>query len=459
MIVGGGFGGLYAAKALADAPVDVTLVDRRNHHLFQPLLYQVATAELSPSEIAMPLRRILRKQRGTTVLLGDVVDVDVEGRRVVLRDGEIGYDYLVVATGSTSYYFGHDEWAERAPSLKTVEDGLEIRRRVLFAFEAAERESDPVRRRAWLTFVIVGAGPTGMELAGAFAEIARHTLEGEFRRADVASARIVLIEGVERILPTFSEGLSKRAERQLQRRGVEVRPGTLVTNIDESGVWLGDEHIAARTVIWAAGVAASPLGAALGAPLDRSGRVVVTPELTLPDHREVFVIGDLAHAEMDGVLVPGVAPAAIQEGRHVGRSIRAAINGRPYAPFRYREKGMLATIGRGAGVAELPYARVSGLVAWVLWLTIHIFYLIGFRNRMLVMLHWVWSYLNWERRARLITGITRPVVVEPAMAEDAEMAPAPESVSDGKSPVPTSVNAGGDGVAPLPAAAAADQES
>jgi NADH dehydrogenase len=405
VIVGGGFGGLWAARALARDPVRVTLFDRRNHHLFQPLLYQVATAGLNPSDIAAPIRQILRRQRNATVLLGEVSRVDVSARRLATVEGlEIAYDYLILATGATHSYFGRDDWARHAPGLKTIEDALEIRRRVFLAFEAAEREDDPARRAPWLTFVIIGAGPTGVEMAGALAEIARHTLADDFRRIDPRRARVVLVEGMDRVLPPYPPPLSAKARRQLERLGVEVRTGARVSEIDAEGVRVGDEHLPARTVVWAAGVQASPLARSLGAPLDRAGRVRVRPDLTIPEREDVYVIGDLAAVEQDGRPVPGVSPAAMQEGVHAARNIRLSIEGRPREPFRYWDKGSFATIGRGAAVGEiLGKLRLSGFVAWVAWLTIHIFFLIGFRNRVFVLLSWAYSYLTYRRGARLIT--------------------------------------------------------
>jgi len=409
VIVGGGFGGLYAAKTLAGAPVRVTLVDRRNHHLFQPLLYQVATAALNPSDIAVPLRGVLRKQRNVSVILADATRVDVPGKKLILSDGELPYDYLIVATGATHSYFGRDAWARHAPGLKTIEDALEIRRRVLLAFEAAEREADPGRRRAWLTFAIVGGGPTGVELAGALAEIARHALARDFRAIDPRQARIVLLEGAPRVLPTFPAELSEKAREQLKRLGVEVRTAAKVTEVDGEGVAVGPERVPARTVLWAAGVAASGLGRTLGAPLDRAGRVLVTPGLTVPGRSDLFVIGDLAALEQDGKPVPGVAPAAIQMGRHAGDQIRRALRGEPLKRFRYDDRGMLATIGRAAAVAVFRRARLSGIVAWWAWLAVHIFFLIGFRNRFLVLFGWAWTYLTFRRGARLITETVHSV--------------------------------------------------
>ena len=399
VIVGGGFGGLYAAKALRGAPVRVTLLDRRNHHLFQPLLYQVATAALNPSDIAMPLRSIFRRQRNVSVLLADAVRIDPSARKVILADGEVPYDRLILATGATHSYFGRDAWAPHAPGLKSIEDALEIRRRVLLAFEAAEREPDPARRRAWLTFVIVGGGPTGVELAGALAEISRHALAKDFRNFDPAQARIVLLEGAPRVLQAFPPGLSEKAREQLARLDVEVLTGRVATAIDGSGVSIGAERLPARTVIWAAGVAASPLARSLGAPLDRAGSVVVNPDLTVPGHPEILVIGDLA--SVPGV--PGVAQAAIQMGRHAAADIRT---GTP-RPFHYKDPGLIATIGRGAAVAAFPRSSWSGFVAWCLWLSIHIFYLIGFRNRLLVMIQWAWSFFTFQRGVRLITGSSK----------------------------------------------------
>src|SRR5512143_2723069 len=351
VIVGGGFGGLAAARGLARAPVDVTLVDRTNHHLFQPLLYQVATAGLSPAEIASPIRRILRRQRNVRVLLGDAVAIDTAARIVRLADGEVGWDYLVVAAGAGHSYFGRDEWEAHAPGLKTLDDALEIRRRALVAFEKAEREDDPGARRRWLTFVVVGGGPTGVEMAGAFAEVARHTLARDFRRIDPRAARVLLVEAGPRILPAYPEELSGKAQRQLEALGVQVWTGAAVTGVDESGVQIGGDRIAARTVVWAAGVQASPLARSLGVPLDRAGRVRVLPDLTVPGQPSVFVIGDLASLEQDGHPVPGVAPAAIQMGAHAAANLRRALRGEPLVPFRYRDKGSLATIGRKSGVA------------------------------------------------------------------------------------------------------------
>jgi NADH dehydrogenase len=409
VVVGGGFGGLYAVRALRRAPVDVTLVDRSNHHLFQPLLYQVATATLNPSDIASPIRAILRRQKNARVLLGEVVRIDLTGKKVMLLDGvELGYDYLVIGIGSTDSYFGRDDWAPLAPGLKSLDDALEIRRRIFLAFEAAERTEDPVARASWLTFVIVGAGPTGVELAGALAEIAHHSLRGEFRRIDPRVARVVLVEGLPRVLPTYPEALSRRAEQRLRRLRIEVRTGTRVTDIDAGGVTLGGARIEARTVIWAAGVAASPVARSLGVPQDRHGRIPVQPDLRIPGHDDVFVVGDLAAAQSDGRPVPGVSPAAMQEGRQTGANIRRLLEGRPTRPFHYFDKGEFAVIGRGAAVGNL-FRRVKlwGLPAWLAWLFIHLYFLIGYRNRLLVLIDWAYSYLTFRRGAALITGDAR----------------------------------------------------
>jgi NADH dehydrogenase len=406
VILGGGFAGLAAARRLAGAPVRMTLVDRRNHHLFQPLLYQVATASLAAPSIAAPLRQILRRQRDLTVLLDEVAGVDTSAREVRLAHGTLHYDILVVATGSTHAYFGHDEWAPFAPALKTLDDAFLIRRRVLLAFEHAERETDPARRQAWLNFVIVGGGSTGVELAGTLAELARRTLPRDFRRSDPRRASVRLIEAGPRLLPAFDPLLSERARRQLERLGVAVHTGTAVTHIDADGVNLGDQRLPARTVLWAAGVAASPLGRLLGAPLDRAGRVQVCPDLSLPLHPEVFVIGDLADVRQPGGKpVPGVAPAAKQMGEYVGAAIRARIGGGDVPPpFRYRDAGSLATIGRMAAVAQFGRLKLSGFPAWAVWLLAHIYFLIGFRNRLVVMLDWAWAYWTHERHARIVSG-------------------------------------------------------
>jgi NADH dehydrogenase len=417
VIVGGGFAGLAAARALGGAPVAITLVDRHNHHVFQPLLYQVATAGLSSTNIAAPLRHILRRQRNATVILAEATAVDLAGRRLVLRDGELRYDFLVLAPGATHSYFGHDEWARHAPGLKTLDDAIDIRRRVLLAFEEAEREEDAERRGEWLTFVVIGAGPTGVEMAGTLAEIARHTLRGEFRRIDPSQARVVLVEGTDRVLPPYPPDLSEKARRQLEALGVRVLTRSMVTGLDATGVWLGSERMAARTIVWAAGVAASPLGRSLGVPVDRAGRVKVEPDLSVPGHREVFVAGDLAAFEQDGRMVPGVAPAANQMGRHAAANIRRALEGQPSVAFHYVDKGSLATIGRRAAVAVVGRFKLWGAPAWLAWLGIHIFFLIGFRNRIMVMFDWALAYFTYQRHARLLLGPPPPL--RSAEAEEA----------------------------------------
>ncbi len=405
VILGGGFAGLYAAKNLYKAPVRVTMVDRHNHHLFQPLLYQVATATLSPSEIAAPLRGLLGPH-DVSVLLAEVQGVDTAGKRVLLTDGELQYDYLIVATGATHSYFGNDHWAQFAPGLKSIEDAVDIRRRVLLAFERAERETDPELRRALLNFVIIGAGPTGVELAGALAEISRNSLPGDFQNIDPREARIILIEGLGNVLPVYPEDLSLKARRALERLGVEVRTGARVTNINETGVFIGTEHIPARTVLWAAGVAASPVARSLGVELDRAGRVLVTPELTIPGHPEVFVVGDLASIKgEDGKPVPGLAPAAMQEGKQAARNIVRQLQGKPMEPFKYWDRGSYAVIGRGKAVGIVfKHLKQSGFPAWAAWLFIHITFLIGFRSRLAVLLNWAYSYLTFGKSARIITG-------------------------------------------------------
>lgn len=417
VIIGGGFGGLNAAQALRRAPVEATLIDRRNFHLFQPLLYQVATGGLSPANIAAPLRWVLRRQRNCRVLLGTARDIDVERREVLLEEGRVGYDTLIVAAGATHSYFGHEDWAALAPGLKTIEDATEIRARILTAFEAAERENDPVRRREWLNFVIVGAGPTGLELAGALAEIAAHSLKHDFRAIDPEEARILLVEAGPRVLAAYPPDLSSQAADALRKLGVEVRTGTLVTEVSPHGVTVrSGEHtevIPARTVLWAAGVQGSPLAAALakttGCPLDRAGRIHVQPDFTLAGHPEIFVIGDLAHYQQeDGALLPGVAPAAIQAGRYVARVIVARLRGQTPPVFRYRHHGNLATIGRSKAVADLGRFHFSGFVAWITWLLVHLMQLVSFRNRILVLLQWAWNYFTYDRSARLITGSYRP---------------------------------------------------
>jgi NADH:ubiquinone reductase (H+-translocating) len=416
VIVGGGMGGLYAARALARHPVRVTVIDRHNYHLFQPLLYQVATAALSPGEIAQPIRSVLRRYPNVEVLLGEVTAIDLPGRRVLLGDEPVPYDYLILSPGSSHSYFGKDEWAPLAPGLKWVDDALEIRRRILLAYEQAEREKDPHVRRALLTFVVVGAGPTGVELAGALAEIARQTLKHDFRTIDPAQSRIVLLEAGPRVLPTFPEELSASAVEQLQRLGVEVRTGAMVTAISPNEVRIGQdgEAIETRTALWAAGVQASSLLRTLGLPLDRNGRVTVEPDLTLPGHPEAYVIGDAAlYAHQGGRPLPGVAQVAIQGGRLAAENIGRTIQGLPRRPFRYRNLGNMATIGRRAAVADLGWLRFSGFLAWVLWLVVHIFWLIGFDNRVLVFIRWAWSYFTYQRGARLITGPVEVPLLRP----------------------------------------------
>jgi len=412
VIVGGGFGGLQAARAFDGADVRVTLLDRHNYHLFQPLLYQVATASLSPGDIASPIRWVLRKQKNVEVLLADVSAVDAPANTVRTHMGEMPYDYLVLATGAAHSYFGHDEWEGHAPGLKTLDDALEMRRKVLLAFEAAEREPDPVKQRRLLTFVIVGAGPTGVELAGALAEIARQTLRDDFRHIRPESARILLVEGSPFVLGTFPGPLRVEARAALERLGVEVRTGALVTGVDADGVaWKSasgsEERIDAATVLWAAGVAASPLGKTLNVPLDRAGRVPALPTLQVPDHPNVFVVGDLCALAQDGRPLPGVAQVAMQEGAHASRNILRAIAGRPLEPFRYKDYGILATIGRGSAVGDVYGLKISGWFGWLFWLFLHIFWLIGFRNRLAVMGEWAWAYITFQRRVRLITGDTR----------------------------------------------------
>jgi NADH dehydrogenase len=415
----GGFGGLYAARELGrDSRLSVTLVDRRNYHLFQPLLYQVATGALAPGEIAQPLRSILRRRANTTVLLGEAVGIDPDRRRVLMSDGgPVDYDTLIVATGARFSYFGHDDWAPNAPGLKSIDDATEIRRRILIAFEAAEREHDRERRVEWMTFVVVGGGPTGVELAGALGEIAHDTLRRDFRSIDPSDARIVLVEALDRILPTYPPDRSASAQRQLERLGVVVRTGTRVVHVDERCVRVEtggtEEVVPARTVLWAAGVLASSfsqaVGRATGAEMDRAGRVIVGPDLSIPGHPEILVVGDAAlQAWKPGRPVPGVAQGGIQGGRYAARTIRRRLSGEPTPPFRYRDKGDVAVIGRLAGVTNIgwlgPLGRQSGFAAWLLWLGIHIFYLIGFANRLVVIVRWAWSFFTHGRGSRLITG-------------------------------------------------------
>ncbi len=423
VIVGAGFGGLKAAEALAHLPVKITVIDRKNHHTFQPLLYQVATAGLSPAEIAAPVREILHRHKNVEVLLGDVTGFDLENRKVQFHGHEVGYDYLIVAAGATHAYFGHDDWEPLAPGLKTIEDALEIRRRVLLAYELAEREAALTGMHRPLNFVIVGAGPTGVELAGTLAEIARKSLPKNFRNIDPTKTRIVLVEAGPSVLSSYPEDLRQSAVRQLQHLGVEVRTNSPVSDVQSGQVRMGDEMFPAEVVLWAAGVSASELGRGLGAPVDKAGRVFVEPDLSLPGHREVFVIGDLATLmDNDGKPLPGVAPVAMQEGTWVARQIKADLAGKGREPFHYFDKGSLATIGRAAAIAQFGKVHISGFLAWLTWLFVHIMFLIGFRNRIVVMLQWAWSYLTYERAAWLITGASRVITV-PSMeyAERARM--------------------------------------
>jgi NADH dehydrogenase len=417
-IVGAGFGGLTAARALARAPAHITVIDRKNHHTFQPLLYQVATAGLSPGEIAAPIRSILRGRDNVEVLLGEVTGFDLARRLVETPEQKIPYDYLVIAAGASHAYFGHDDWEPLAPGLKTIEDALEIRRRVLLAFELAERQVAAGESGFPLNFVVVGAGPTGVELAGTLAEISRHALLHEFRAIDPKSTQILLIEGGPRVLPTYPEELSSSAQEQLHKLGVEVRTSAMVTAVEPGAVRVGETRLAAAVILWAAGVAASPLGKTLGVPVDRAGRVAVEPDLSLPDHPEVFVIGDLAALQDEsGKMLPGVAPVAIQQGRYVAKIIQREVEAATNAPakgphlprrgFHYWDKGSLATIGRAAAVADFGKIHISGFIAWLAWLFVHILFLIGFRNRLLVFIEWAWSYVTYERSARLITGSTQ----------------------------------------------------
>ena len=413
VILGGGFGGLSAAHKLKHAPVEITLLDRCNYHLFQPLLYQVATGSLSPANIAAPLRQILAGQKNTKVLLAEAVHIDAANRRVILSDGAVSYGTLVVATGATHQYFGHDEWEEFAPGLKTVEDATAMRGRILLAFEAAERERDPAKLKAWMTFVIVGGGPTGAELAGALGEIAHDTLSHDFREIDPSQTQIILVEGADRALPSYPPKLSEAARKMLVKLGVMVRTGAMVTNIQSESVTIkeGDrtESIPTRTVLWAAGVLASPLGRILskeaGATLDNAGRVVVNPDLTIPGHPGIFVIGDLANfSHQTGKPLPGVAQPAIQQGAYVGKLIQARLRNKQLPPFHYFDKGNLATIGRGAAVADLNWLQISGWPAWLIWVFIHLLYIVEFQNRLLILLQWAWLYITFDRSARLITG-------------------------------------------------------
>jgi NADH:ubiquinone reductase (H+-translocating) len=406
VIVGSGFGGLYAARALKRADIELLVLDRTNHHLFQPLLYQVATATLAATDITAPIRWLLRKQRNTTVLMTEVVRVDPE-RRVVVAEGgakEFPYDFLIVATGARHAYFGHPEWEPTAPGLKSIDDALELRRRILIAFERAELTEDAEERRAWLTFVLVGGGPTGVELAGMLPTISKHSVPRDYRRIAHEEVRVLLLEGGNRVLPTYPEALSERARLDLTTLGVEVHLGSFVTSVKPGEVRFGDHVVRSNTIMWAAGNAASPLGASLGAPVDKMGRVLVSPDLSIPAHPEVFAIGDIASITTDGRPVPGVAPAAMQMGAHAARNIRRTIEARERVPFRYRNKGDLATIGRHRAIADFGRLQVTGGLAWWFWLFLHILYLAGFRNRLSVLLEWGYSYFTYERGARLIAG-------------------------------------------------------
>jgi len=406
LIVGGGFAGLAVARQLKDASFRVTLIDRCNHHVFQPLLYQVATAALSPADIASPIRSILRRHQNVEVLMGEVVALLPGEKTVALADGtRHHYDYLVLATGAVDQYFGNPHWRGVAPGLKSIDDAVEIRRRFLLAFEAAEREPDPRVRRELLTTVVIGAGPTGVEMAGAMAEMARHSLILDFRNIDPATARIILIEGGDRVLPGYAPKLSRRAEAALRRRGVDVRKGCIVTNIEPAAVHVGNERIPTRNVVWAAGVSASPLGRRLGTPVDGIGRVEVESDLSVPGHPEIFVVGDLSLVRnARGEPLPGLAPVAIQQGRATGRNLSRLARGEVTEPFHYRDRGSMATIGRGAAIVQFGRIRLWGVIAWLAWIFAHVFFLIGFRNRVAVMLEWGWAYLTWQRGARLITG-------------------------------------------------------
>ncbi len=429
VIIGGGFGGYAAARQLTRAPVDITLVDRTNHHLFQPLLYQVASATLAPSDIAVALRWVLRKQRNVSIVLGEATAIDVERRMVILDGGtaQLPYDFLIMATGTRHSYFGHPEWEALAPGLKSIEDALDIRSRFLMSFEEAERAQDPAARRAYQTFVIVGGGPTGVELAGTIPAVARGAFRREFKHIDTRETRVILLEGLPRILTSFPDTLADRARHDLEQLGVEVRTGALVTKIEPDAVYVGDERIPTRTVFWAAGNAASPLGRSLGAPLDRSGQVLVERDLSVPGHPEIFVVGDLAATvRRDGVTpVPGVAPAANQEGRAAARNILATLRGQPRRPFRYIDKGNLATIGRHRAIADFGFIRVHGFFAWFLWLFVHLLYLVGFRNRVTVLVQWGFAYFTYERGMRVITNSARMAFSNPKLSNSVAATRAP----------------------------------
>ncbi|MFA9479498.1 NAD(P)/FAD-dependent oxidoreductase [Phycisphaerales bacterium AB-hyl4] len=438
-IVGGGFAGLAAARALANAPARVTIVDYRNHHVFQPLLYQVATASLSPADISEPIRTIVRDQRNCQVVMAKVVGVDVARRRLLIAGGYVEYDYLILAAGATHSYFGHDEWANIAPGLKTIDDAIELRRRILLAFESAEYEGDDEARRAELTFAIVGAGPTGVELAGAIKEIAGKTIPQDYRFIDTTTTRVLLFEGVDRVLPTFPPKLSDHAKRDLERMGVEVRLNQMVTDISDKGITVGEEFIAVRNIFWAAGVKASSIGESLGVPLDRSNRVIVEPDLSIPDHPEVFVTGDMAAARSadTGEPVPGVAQGGIQMGRYAGRVIADELAGRSTPAdrkaFVYRDKGSMAVIGKASAVAATRRVNIGGFIAWLLWAGVHIAFLVGFRNRFQVLLRWFWNWLFNARDARLITG-DAPLDVHTPRPREFVYQPSPEDGADASSP-------------------------
>jgi NADH dehydrogenase len=436
VIIGGGFGGLNAARRLARHPLRVTLVDRRNHHLFQPLLYQVATAALAAPQIAAPLRSILRRAKNVSVLLAEAREVDLTARQVRLDRGHLDYDGLILATGATHSYFAHAEWEPLAPGLKTLEDAFEIRRRVLLAYERAEWTTDEAERRALLTFVVIGGGPTGVELAGALAEIARYTLASDFRAIDPSQSRIVLLEADDRLLQSFPRTLSYRAQEALRRLGVEVHTGARVTHISADSVWVGTEPIEARTVLWAAGVSASRLARSLGMPLDRAGRVPVAPDLSVPGHPEVFVVGDLCALEdRHGHALPGLAPVAMQQGRDAADNVARRLRGGETRPFRYRDRGMMATIGRAKAVATVGGVSMSGGIAWLAWLLVHIAYLIGFKNRIIVLIEWAWAYISFKRGARVVAGVWRPSALDGGL-------PAPPSASS-EEPVPANRPHGG----------------
>jgi NADH dehydrogenase len=404
VIIGGGFGGLSAARGLAKAPVRVTLIDRRNHHLFQPLLYQVATAGLSPANIAAPIRSILNQQDNIEILMAEVIGIQPKNQLVQMKDRELKYDYLVVATGSWHSYFGHPEWQQFAPGLKSVSDATHIRRRILLAFEAAEMEPDPEKRKALLTFILVGAGPTGVEMAGSIAELAQHALESDFHHIDPKSTKIILIEANLRVLASFPEELSKKAKQRLLSLGIEIRNGARVEHVDQEGVVVSGQRVQGKTVIWCAGVVASPAGKWLGVDTDRAGRVRVNSDLTSPGYSTIFVVGDTASFIQDGKPLPGIAPVAMQQGKYVAKVIASQVSGSPrISSFRYFNKGNLATVGRSFAVADLGKVKLSGMIAWLAWIVVHVYYLIGFKNRVLVMIEWAWAYFTFQRGARLIT--------------------------------------------------------